>query len=385
MGAYFVKKFMVLTGKRGGYGAMKPMLQLFKNDSEINLQLVVTDQHLNRDFGATINEIQKDFEVTAKVDMKQKDGSSKSRSQALGKFIMGMSEVMKEKKPDVLLLYGDRGEVLAAAIVATNMGIPIAHIQGGDVSGSVDEQVRHATTKLAHIHFPSNDSSAQRIKNLGEEVWRIHTVGDNHIDEILTGNFLKPFEVTQKLSLDINLPIIVVLQHSETTEPEKSQRQMFETLTAVEKMNMQSIIVYPCSDVGYEGIISEIKKYENNPKFKIHVNLEAPLFWGLLNIANVLVGNSSSGIVESPSFNLPVVNIGRRQEGRLHSENVIHVPHDRKKIKEAIDFAINDKSFQGRLKNCSQPYGDGDAGWKIKKILKSLKFDQKLMTKKITY
>ncbi len=177
-----MKKFMVLTGKRGGYGAMKPMLRFIQEDPDIDLQLVVTDQHLNSKFGRTINEIEKDFEITAKVEMMQKDGCAISRSQALGNFIVGMSLVIEKHSPDILLLYGDRGEVIAAAIAATTMGIPIAHIQGGDVSGSVDEQFRHATTKLAQIHFPSTENSAQRIKNLGEEDWRIHVVGDNHID-----------------------------------------------------------------------------------------------------------------------------------------------------------------------------------------------------------
>ena len=380
-----MKKFMVLTGKRGGYGAMKPMLRFIQEDPDIDLQLVVTDQHLNSKFGRTINEIEKDFEITAKVEMMQKDGCAISRSQALGNFIVGMSLVIEKHSPDILLLYGDRGEGIAAAIAATTMGIPIAHIQGGDVSGSVDEQFRHATTKLAQIHFPSTENSAQRIKNLGEEDWRIHVVGDNHIDEILAGNYLKPFEVIKKLSLNLQSPIIVVLQHSETTDPSASYNQMIETLSAVNQMDTQTVVVYPCSDVGYEGIISAIKQYEDLEKFQVHINLDASLFWGLLNIATVLVGNSSAGIVETPSFHIPVINIGRRQEGRLHAENVIHVAHNRKKIKEALEVAINDASFHSLVHNCTQPYGNGTAGKKITKILKETYIDKRLMTKKITY
>lgn len=380
-----MRKVFVLTGKRGGFGAMKPMLRLFRDDPEIIFQLVVTDQHVSQKFGMTVKEVMQEFEIAASVDMEQEGDLPYQRSKALGVCLSKMSEVLETLKPDVCVLYGDRGEVLSTAIVATNMGIPIAHIQGGDLSGSVDEQVRHAVTKLSHLHFPSTSDSAERIKKMGEEDWRIHQVGDNHIDLIVAGQFAAAEDVAQHLDLDLAKPIIVVLQHSETTAPNDSCEQMTETLEAVRGLDAQVVVVHPCSDVGYAGVIQAIQEIATGPNFRVRVNLDAHYFWGLLAIASVFVGNSSAGIVETPSFRLPTVNVGRRQEGRLHAENVIHVSHDRVAILEAVNKALYDETFKKMVKNCAQPYGDGRAGERIYNTLKMIPLNKDLLVKRMTY
>ena len=212
-----MRKILVLTGKRGGYGAMKPMLEALKNDFSIDLQLVVTDQHLNPSFGMTINEIEKDFSVAAKVDMNQQGSELKDRSNALGVCVIGLTDTFEKLKPDLCVLYGDRGEVLSAALVATTMRVPIVHLQGGDLSGSVDDQMRHAITKLAHLHLVSNKLSAERIIKMGEDPSRVHVIGDNHIDSIIKGNYAKPEVIAKRLNRDLKRPVFIVLQHSETT------------------------------------------------------------------------------------------------------------------------------------------------------------------------
>ncbi len=379
------RKIFVLTGKRGGFGAMKPMLRLLRDADDMELQLVVTDQHVSERFGRTIREVEQEFQVAAAVDMEQEGDAPWQRAKALGVCLTRMSDVLERLKPDFCVLYGDRGEVLATATAATTMGIPIAHLQGGDLSGSVDEQVRHAVTKLAHLHFPSTEESGKRIAGMGEEPWRIHVVGDNHIDLIVVGEYAGREQVAQALELDLSKPVVVVLQHSETTAPNDSHAQMVETLIPVRELGAQTVVVHPCSDVGYGGIIQAIEELAVGPQFRVRVNLDAPLFWGLLSLASVLVGNSSAGIVETPTFRLPTVNVGRRQEGRLHAENVIHVPHEREAIRQALQRTLHDEDFRRAVKNCRQPYGDGRAGERVADILRATPIDRRLIVKRMTY
>ena len=373
---------MVLTGKRGGYGAMKRMLRLLRDDSSFELQLVVTDQHVRARFGHTVDEVRQEFRVAAAVDMEQEDDSPEGRARAVGLCTMRMVDVLKDLDPDICVLYGDRGEVLATATATTLMGIPIAHVQGGDVSGSLDEQMRHAVTKLAHVHFPSTEESASRIARMGEEDWRIHVVGDNHIDSILAGEFADSDTVADTLEIDVTAPLAVVLQHSETTAPHDSYDQMVETLMAVRKVGCQAVVVHPCSDQGYEGVIRAINELATEPQFRVRINLDAPLFLGLMRVATVMIGNSSAGLIETPYFSLPAINIGRRQEGRLHAENVLHVAHDRAEIGAALTSVISDPSLSGRMENCSRPFGDGNTGDRIVEVLRKITIDDNLLIKR---
>ncbi|MDD5389713.1 MAG: UDP-N-acetylglucosamine 2-epimerase [Gallionellaceae bacterium] len=379
------RKVMVLTGKRGGFGAMKPMLRLLRDDPAFELQLVVTDQHLDPRFGRTITEVEREFSIAAAVDMEQRDGTAAGRARALGVCATRMAETLDALKPDLCLLYGDRGEVLASAMAATAMSIPIGHMQGGDVSGSVDEQVRHAVTKLAHLHFPSTRESAERILKMGEEPWRVVVTGDHHLDLIVAGEYAAKSEVAEATGIDPDQPAIVLLQHSETTAPDQAYQQMAETLLAVRDTGMQVVVVYPCSDVGYEGIVQAIEEFATGPQFRVFKNLEAPLFWGLLATASIMVGNSSAGIIETPCFRLPAINIGRRQENRLHAENVIHAEHDRNTIMAAIDHALNNESFRESTHMCRQVYGDGTAGWRTVEAIRNLPLDNRLLVKRMTY
>lgn len=363
---------------------MKTMLRLLRDSPDFKLQLVATDQHMSVRFGNTLQEIEKEFAVTAAVDIEQEDDKPESRSKALGRCLERMSGVLKDLAPDLCILYGDRGEVLVSAIAATHLNLPIAHIQGGDVSGSLDDPMRHALTKLAHLHFPATKESANRIRQMGEEAWRIKVVGDSHIDLIVAGEYMPGAEVATMLGLSAQKPIAVILQHPETTQPSAAYDQATETLEAVRQSDLQAVVIYPCSDAGHDGIIAAIEQLAIPPQFQIHTNLEAPIFWGLLSIADVLIGNSSAGLIETPTFGLPAINIGRRQIGRLHSENVLHVEHDREIIRDAIGEALSE-GFARIAKTCAKPFGDGKAGQNIVTRLREISINNNLIQKRNTY
>lgn len=379
-----MRNVAVLTGKRGGYGAMKPMLHAIEDDPELSLSLIVTDQHVNPRFGATIAEIEKEFNVAAAVDIGQKDGSAVARNQALGVCLSRMSVVLDELKPDILVLYGDRGEVLVTAIAAVNLGIPIAHIQGGDVSGNVDEMVRHAITKIAHLHFPSNEESGDRIAAMGEEKERIFVVGDNHIDQIVAGNYTPEVTLREKFSIPDGERPIIVLQHPETTRQRDGYRDMCDTLDAVLEVGRRTIMVYPCSDHGYEGVVRAIEERSDRSMVSVHKNIDAPDFWGLLSIAQVLVGNSSAGLIETPYFPIAAINVGERQKGRKAAENVIHVDLGRDSVAAALEHALNDERFERQVLECSKPFGDGNAWKRIISVIKSVELGVGLIDKRIT-
>ena len=375
----------VLTGKRGGYGAMKPLLHAIDSDPDLRLSLIVTDQHVNPRFGATATEIARDFKIASAVDMEQADGSFLARTRALGLCLTRMPDVLNELRPDILILYGDRGEVLATAIAAIHLGIPIAHLQGGDLSGNVDELMRHAMTKLSHLHFPSTPESADRIRRMGEEEWRIRIAGDNHVDPIIAGDYTDAATVRQRYGIAKDEKPIIVLQHPETTRHRDHYADMRTILDAVLERNRRTIIVYPCSDQGYDEIVCAIREVESRPVVSVHHNIDAPDFWGLLAIAGALVGNSSAGLIETPYFNLPAVNVGQRQHGRAHAENVIHCEPNRMDVISALAKALDDPGFASTVADCSLPFGDGLAWRRVLDCIKAVELGPRLLDKRMTY
>jgi GDP/UDP-N,N'-diacetylbacillosamine 2-epimerase (hydrolysing) len=380
-----INHIAVLTGKRGGYGAMKPMLRLIDKDPELRLSLIVTDQHLNPAFGATVSEVERDFDIAARVDMGQLSDTPVERARALGRCLELMAGTLAKLSPDILVLYGDRGEVLATATAALHLGIPIAHVQGGDRSGNADELMRHAVTKLSHLHFPSTEESAERLSRLGEEPWRIHVVGDNHVDAIVAGDYTPAETLRQRFDIPSDERPIIVLQHPETTRVRDHYADMKAILDPVLARGRRTLIVYPCSDHGYEGIVRAIHEVAGRPGVSVHRNIDAPDFWGLMSIAGVMVGNSSAGLIETPYFRLPAVNVGERQNGRAHADNVAHCEASRDDVMRALSAALDDRAFAQRVSDCGQPFGDGKAGARIVAALKSTRRDVRLMDKQITY
>jgi len=382
-----MRKVAVVTGTRAEYGILQPVLRAIEESPELKLLLVVSGMHLSREFGYTLNQIKRDgFRIAAKVPMLLPGDTSAAMAESVGRGVVGMSRTWERLRPDIILVLGDRVEPLAAAIAGAYMSIPIAHIHGGDSSkGGLDESARHAITKFAHIHFPATKLSAERIIKLGEDDWRVHIVGSPAIDTILNEPLLPGEALARQFELDISQPLLLLVQHPVTTQVPEAAGQMRETLSAISELGYPTIIIYPNSDAGGRSMIEVIKQYEGHPFIKIFKSLPRKQYLSLMKVASVLVGNSSSGIIDAPSLGLPVVNIGIRQEGRERGKNVIDVKHDKQEIIRAIKQCLEDKHFLDEVKKRENPYGDGKAGQRIADILAGLEITPQLIQKKITY
>lgn len=383
------RKICVVTGTRAEYGILKALLKKIKESKKLKLQIIATGMHLLPEFGLTVNEIEKDgFSIDAKVPMMVGGDDKVSMAMSIGVGIISLTTAIEKLNPDIVVVFGDRFEMLAAAIAAAYSGRVVAHISGGDSPrAGYDEYSRHAITKISHIHFPTTRKSAERIVKLGEDPKYVFPVGSTALDTILSEKTPAKEFLCKKYGLDGNKPILLVIQHPVSTNPENAQREIKTTLDAVVELGHQAVVIYPNADPGGRKMIEVIKEYHQKYPDKIHACGSLPFeeYLGLMKITDVMVGNSSSGIIEAPSFHLPVVNIGPRQEGRERSENVIDVDYDKNEIKKAIQKALFDKKFRSKVKRCKNPYGDGKASERIVKILSKIKIDQKILQKKITY
>lgn len=378
-----MRRIAVFSGKRGGFGALMNLMKLIENDIDTELSLILTDMHLSDLFGNTSKEVQKFFKISAKLSLNQKDDSGISRSLALGRCLVKVSRALKKLKPDIIVLLGDRGEVLSAAIAAMELNIPIAHILGGDLAGNRDGNRIHAITKLANLHFPSSKDSYQRILKLGEEKWRIKNYGASYIDNIVNKNYTSNKVVRKKYRVKANEAYFICIQHPTTLNEKMSFVESNKLLSVLSKLKIRTIIIYPCSDQGFKGVIRAIKKYSKNPLFSIHKNIDALEFWGLMEKASLFIGNSSSGLIETPYFNLPSINLGQRQKGRIRDNNVIDSSFDEHEIEKSIKIALS-KKFHKKIKN-NKIFGNGKTSEKIFKIIKNIKIDKRLIEKKMTF
>jgi GDP/UDP-N,N'-diacetylbacillosamine 2-epimerase (hydrolysing) len=381
------RKICVVTGTRAEYGILKPVMDAIKKSPTLELSVIVTGMHLAQQFGYTLREIEEDgFRIDAKVDMLLSGDTGTAMAKSIGNGIISIAQALDIIKPDIILILGDRTEPFAAAIAGAYMNIPIAHIHGGDsAKAGLDEYARHAITKLSHIHFPATEKSAERIIKMGEDPSNVFVVGAPGLDSILNEKLVEPTELPEKYNLELSEPILLVVQHPVTTEVDDAPEQIRETLEAIIDLKHQTILIYPNADAGGRRMVGAIKKYEKYPFIKTFKSIPHKEYLSLMKIASVLIGNSSSGIIEAPSFGLPVVNIGSRQEGRQRAENVIDVGYDKEKIISAIKEALHDKDFKEKVKKCKNPYGDGKAGVRIADILSKIKIDEILLQKKIIY
>ncbi len=382
------RKICVVTGTRAEYGLLRPILCEIKKSQGLKLQLLATGMHLLSDFGKTADYVLNDgFAIDSKVPMTLEGDSAYDMARSIGTGILGMSKAFNKLQPDVVLVLGDRVEALSASIAAVYSGICVAHIHGGDsAEAGLDENARHAITKLAHIHFPATKKSAERIIKMGEERSKIFITGVPGLDDIEKNQFLNPSEISAIYGLDLSKPVILVVQHPVTTEVRDASKQIKETLEAVISLRFQTIILYPNSDAGGRAIIKVIESYSSKyPWINTHKSVPRNHYLGLLNVASVLVGNSSSGIIESPSFHLPVVDIGTRQKGRESSSNIINVGYNNSEIVKAINKALKDNVFLRKIKVAKNPYSAKNTGFKIARILSTISLDPRLLKKKITY
>ena len=362
-------KILAVTGIRSDYDLMQPVYSELSNKINIDLRFFVTGAHLSRRHGYTINQIIKD---KFKISQRSK---SLIISNTLDSRVLGMTKQLKDL-------------VKTINSIKPNMNVPIAHIAGGDrVIGNIDDQIRHAVTKLSHIHFTTSSESKQRVINMGEQSFRVFNVGNPGIDRLIKLKKIPSSKLSKEINFDINYneKYLMLIQHHLSSEYLESYKQMCITLKAIKELKIKTIIIFPNSDVGSQEIIRAIKEYDHLDFVYSIENLEREIFVNLLRNCSCLIGNSSAGILEAPSLKLPVVNIGNRQKKRLHSTNVQFVQHDVKKIKKAIKRSIFDKKYIDKVKKCKNPYGNGTASSKIANILSQLKIDSKLLIKDITY
>ncbi len=384
-----LKKILAVTGIRSEYFILQPIFEEIVNRDDLELKVVVTGTHLSPMYGETYKIIENDSYDILKLETLLSTDTLSGRSKSLGIQIMGLTDIVARERPDWLLVLGDREESLSTASVGAYMNIPVAHICGGDrVVGNIDDSVRHAVTKLAHLHFPTTKENGDRILKMGEEPWRVHVAGNPALDSIRKQQDLSFDYINEKLGTKLcsNKPFILLIKHPLSSEINEAAEQMKVTLEAVIELGHDTILTYPNSDSGSYQMIKVIEEYIGKYDFiKAFKTLPRDIFVNLQRKAALLLGNSSSGILEAPFLKLPVVNVGNRQKQRQHSENVIFVPHNKKLIKEAINKAIFDEDFKQTCRNCSNPYGDGYSGERIARIIAETEIDDKLINKQIVY
>lgn len=377
-----MRKIGVVTTSRADYGSVRSIVQRIQADSDLELALIVSGSHLSS--SKTIRTIEADgFPIVEKIEMQLASDTPKATGLSLGIGMMGFVESLSRVHPDLLVVVGDRYELLAVASAALILHIPLAHVSGGEITeGAIDDSVRHALTKLSHLHFVSMDDAAQRVQQMGEEAWRVHITGDPALDALHEMAFLTPTELAASLGLDkITPPFVSFTFHPTTLSPVSVEAQIDAVLAALD-FSGTLIMTMPNADTGHQRIREKITRFcQQHPTAYVFESLGQQRFYSLLHHADLMVGNSSSGIWESASFALPVVNIGERQAGRLRANNVIDVDYSVENIRAAIQKALSPE-FRANLQGLKNPYGDGHAAEKIVAVLKTIPLDYKLLTKK---
>jgi GDP/UDP-N,N'-diacetylbacillosamine 2-epimerase (hydrolysing) len=381
-----IKKIVVVTGTRADYGIYTPLLKEIQQHQSLELGLLVTGMHLSPAYGYTINEIKKDgHNIIGTVEILIQGDSHGNMARSIGLGILGMTQALEGYKPELIFVLGDRGEMLAAAIAGAFLNIPVAHLHGGELSGSIDESVRHAITKLAHIHFAATKRSAQRLVMLGEEEWRINRVGALRLDTIINTHLPSLQEVGQKYNIEFlkDKNYFLLVFHPVTTEKNSLKQQIKNVIQVLLKQKKPIICILPNSDAGTEEIMSIYSSYKSM-NIKYIINFNHLDYLTVLKHSIALIGNSSSGIIEAASFFIPVLNIGSRQNGREKGLNVVDSETNIHSIERGL-IKINDPHFQNQINKMKNLYGDGNASKQIIDVLEKIEFSKKLLDKRMTY
>ncbi len=366
------KRFTIctITGSRGEYGALRWLAKDLSKDPKINFKMIVTGSHLLKEYGYTYREIENDgVMIDARVHSAFDSRSAVSLAHATGQWTGKLADVLSKMKPDLVIVAGDRYELLAITTACLLLLIPVAHISGGEITeGAIDEQIRHATTKMSHLHFVSNKEFANRVKQMGEESWRICISGDPGLDTLRRLPLLPKETLAKQFRLDLSKPTALCTFHPVTLEAKRNESHMNEFLKALEQTKIQYVITYPNADHGSPRIIQRLKQFAHRhpDSVRLVTSLGQQGYLSMMKHASLMIGNSSSGIWEAPSLRLPVVNIGDRQKGRPRARNVVDV----KPIAEAIRHGIQKALCYDRSKACVNPYGEGRASARIQAFLK---------------
>ena len=373
----------VITTSRADYSHLYWPLRELAGHPDVDLELIVMGSHLSPEFGLTAKEIQKDgFAIAASVETLLSSDTDIGMAKSIGIAVLSLADLLGRIRPDILLLIADRYEILAPASVALALRIPIAHIEGGEISeGAIDDAARNALTKMSHVHFASTEKARVRIISMGEEPWRVHRAGAPSLDHLKRSKLCTRSELETQLKLDLSRPTMIVAYHPVTIARETTY-EASALFAALSERSEQVLFCYPNADAGSRSLIEQSRRFlQAGANGRIFVNLSAVVYWSLLANVDLMVGNSSSGIMETPSLPLPTVNVGFRQGGRERARNVLDAKADKQFILEKIEIARSN-SFKSSLEGMTNPYGDGHAAERIVEILTSLPLDADLLWKR---
>lgn len=377
------RRIGVVTVARSDYGIYHPLLRAIRDDVECQLCLIAGGAHLSPVFGNTLSEIEGDgFEIAARVPMLLSDDSPEGTAMSMGVGVINFANAYRDIQPDLLVLLGDRFEMLSAAIAALPLRIPIAHLHGGELTqGAMDDSIRHAISKLSHLHFAAAAVYGRRLEQMGEEPKRIFVTGSPVVDAILAEPAIPKDELEKELGARLENALLVTY-HPVTLEHERTEERLSTLLAVLSRFENEVLFTYPNADMGNAVIIDYLQRFAvSRPRTHVFVNLGRRKYHSLQRYVGAMVGNSSSGIIESSIFKLPVVNIGDRQMGRLRTPNIIDVPDEAHAIEKAIHTALSPQ-FRESLSQMEHPYGKGDASKQILQTLKTVPLDGSLLKKR---
>lgn len=377
------RSIAVVTSSRADYSHLYwPLLELSQHP-DVDLKIIVLGAHLSPQFGETVREIEKDgLPIAARLECLLSSDTDVGMAKTLGLAVLSLADQLAQMRPDLLLLIADRYEMLAPAAVALTLRIPVAHIEGGEVSeGAIDDAVRNALTKMSHIHFTSTDGARARVIAMGEEPWRVHRAGAPSLDHLRRSRLLGHNELEEKLQVDLHSPPYLVAYHPVTLLRDTTQ-EADALFAALRETNTPIFFCYPNSDAGNHALLERTKTFLASRKdSRLFVNLDPVTYWSLLREVALLIGNSSSGIMEAASFSLPVVNIGFRQKGRERARNILDAEPEVLAIRAKIAEAAS-ALFRESLAGMANPYGDGHAAEKIVQVLTTTPLAEDLIVKR---
>ena len=368
-----MKKICIVTGTRAEYGLLKPVIEKVNTSGAMELQLVVTGMHLSSEFGLTYREIEEDgYPITAKIEMLLSSDTAVGVTKSMGVALMGFADYFEGNRPDIVILLGDRYEIMMAAAAAMMARIPIAHIHGGETTqGAVDEAIRHSITKMSHLHFTTTHEYRNRVIQLGEQPSKVYNVGALGVENARTIVLMDKKTLEESLSLTFQAPTILVTYHPVTLEDMTAERQFENILTVIERHKEWQIIFTKANSDPNGRIINQMIDdftEKNSDRCTAFTSLGQVRYLSTLQFCNVVMGNSSSGIIEVPSFGVPTIDIGERQKGRISAESVIHCGNETADIEEALRIAMS-SDFRNRIREQKNPYEGSHTSEQIVKII----------------
>jgi len=376
-------KLLFINGSRGEWGYIRPLIQQCAA-AGIDYSICATNMLLLPGYGVLVDEIKHDgFRVDDEIYMSLEGSNRYTMVKSLSIFLTSFVDVLYRQRPDWIILAGDRGEQLMGAIAGAYTYTPVAHIQAGERSGNIDGTTRHALGKFAHIHFAANEDAVERLLRLGEEPFRVHNVGAPQLDELVQGVVSSRSELAQTYNIRSSELYLLIAQHPVTEEMELADEQVKVLVESLSHFRMRKIWILSNNDAGSERLRRALLQHRRSDS-QIHENLTRKDYLGLLKYCQAIVGNSSSGLLEAPTFGVPAVNIGRRQANRVQGSNVINTSFVVSDCIQAIARAISPE-FRASIKNCVNPYGDGRSSGRILEILKNTTVDNKLLIKNLVY